>query len=314
MKGQSMSVRIGLGTPGFAFSSAKAYWRWVELCESGDIDSLWQSDRLVSTQPILESMSVMAALAGATDRLKFGMNVVVLPFRDPLVLAKQCATIDFLSDGRLLPAFGVGADTVPEWRATGRVAPGRGARANEALELMARLWSEESVTFEGEHYRYVEASIAPRPVQQPLPMWIGGSSEAAIRRTARLADGWLAGLQTPEQVSPVIAAIKRAAAEAGRRIDDDHYGAGFAFRFGSWDDPEVERAARPMSRNRQIDARALLAVGDAQVILQRIDAYRAAGVSKFVLRPIAEGDDAILDQTQRLIDEVLPVVHGSVAV
>src|SRR5687768_3909201 len=104
----------------FPFSSPRAMWRWVEACEAGDIDSIWQTDRLISTEPFLEPLAVMAALAGGTERLKFGMNVVVLPLRDPLVVAKQCASIDFLSGGRLLPAFGVGADIAPEWKATGR--------------------------------------------------------------------------------------------------------------------------------------------------------------------------------------------------
>ena len=115
-----MSVRIGLNIVTYPFASTKGFWRWVDLCEENDIDSLWQTDRLVSTLPFLESMTTMAALAGGTERLKFGMNVVVVTFRDPLVLAKQCATIDFLSDGRLLPAFGVGGPVAPEWEATGR--------------------------------------------------------------------------------------------------------------------------------------------------------------------------------------------------
>ncbi|MYI82188.1 MAG: LLM class flavin-dependent oxidoreductase, partial [Chloroflexi bacterium] len=109
-----MSARIGLGMAAFPFASTRAFREWVELCEESDIDSIWQSDRLISPQPQLEAMSVMAALAGATERLKFGMSVVVLPLRDPLVLAMQCSTIDFLSDGRMLPAFGVGPEVAPE--------------------------------------------------------------------------------------------------------------------------------------------------------------------------------------------------------
>ena len=157
----------------------------------------------------------MAALAGATERLKFGMNAVVASLRDPLVLAKQCATIDWLSNGRLLPVFGVGSDDAPEFRATGRDAKERGKRADEALELCRRLWSEERVTFRGEFYRYEDVTISPRPIQQPLPLWIGGSSPAAIRRTVRLGTGWLAGIQTPAQVKPVVAAIKAHGAEVG---------------------------------------------------------------------------------------------------
>ncbi len=220
-----MSVRIGFGFANFPFSGPRNFWRWVEMLEEGGVDSLWQTDRLISSQPILEPMATMAALAGGTDRLKFGMNVVVIPFRDPLVIAKQCATIDVLSNGRLLPAFGVGREVAPEWRASGKDPARRGAKAVEAREILTRLWNEGHVTFEGEHYQFEDATISPRPIQQPLPIWIGGSSKAAIRRTARLGSGWLSGVQSPTQVAPVVAAIREASAEAGRPIDDDHYGA-----------------------------------------------------------------------------------------
>ena len=104
-----MGVGIGLGCAEFPFSGAAAYWRWIDMCEAGGVDSIWQTDRIVGRQPFLESMTTMAALAGRTRRMRFGMNVVSLAFRDPVLLAKQCATIDMLSDGRLLPAFGIGS-------------------------------------------------------------------------------------------------------------------------------------------------------------------------------------------------------------
>lgn len=309
-----MSVRIGMGMAAFPFSSARRFWRWVELCEDSDVDSIWQTDRLVSAQPQLEPLSLMAALAGGTRRLKFGMNVVVLGFRDPLVLAKQCATIDLLSEGRLLPAFGVGADRSPEWEAMGLSPAGRGGRADEALQIMARLWAGERVTFEGNHYRYRDAQISPTPVQRPLPLWIGGMSRAAVLRTARLGTGWLGGTRAASEVAPVVAAIKREALAAGRVIDPDHYGVGFAYRFGEWDEPIVQRAAQGASQLATGgDPRELMAVGDAETIRRRIEAYCAAGVSKFVLRPLAVGDDEVMDQTRRLIETVVPVVHGMVA-
>ena len=227
-----MSVRIGMGIANFPFTDHRGFWRWIERCEDGDVDSIWQTDRLIGPQPFLESMSTMAALAGGTERLKFGMNVVVVPFRDPLVLAKECATIDFLSGGRMLPAFGVGGALAPEFRATSRPMKGRGGLADEALGLMVRLWAGETVTFAGQHYQYEEAVIAPLPVQDPLPLWIGGDSKAAIRRTATIGTGWLGGLHNPAQVRGVVSAIKQAAVAAGRTIDDDHYGASFAYRFG----------------------------------------------------------------------------------
>src|SRR5712664_851743 len=202
-----MSVAIGVGLTEFPFAGAAEYWRWVDLCEAGGVDSLWQTDRLVSRQPILECMATMAALAGRTRRLRFGMNVVSLALRDPVLLAKQCATIDVLSQGRLLPAFGIGSPLGPEWQALNIDTRTRGKRTDEALEIIARLWREDSVDFAGTHYRLAGASISPKPVQPDLPMWIGGASEAAIRRTAHYGTGWQAGGETPADAGKVVAAI-----------------------------------------------------------------------------------------------------------
>lgn len=301
-----MGIGVGLGLADFPFSGARAFWRWVELCEDGGVDSLWQTDRLVSTVPHLEVMSAMAALAGATRRIKFGMNVASAGLRDPLLLAKQCATIDFLSNGRLLPAFGVGSPVAPDWKATGRDPKGSGAVADEALELIARLWREDSVTFEGRHFRYASASIAPKPVQAELPLWIGGSSPAAIRRTARLGTGWQAGPESPEEAGRVVAAIKAKLAEAGRSIDADHYGAGFHYRFGGWDDADLPQRTAAFAKRTGKDPRRHFAVGDAGAILDRIADYAANGVSKFVLRPTATSDEELMEQTRLLIAEVLP--------
>ena len=304
-------MRCGIGLAGFPFDDAAGFWRWIELCERHDVDSFWQSDRLVSRDPQLESMSTMAALAGGTSRMKFGMNVTVVTFRDPLVLAKQCATIDFLSNGRLLPAFGVGPAVAPEWKAMGLSKQGRGARADEALRIMSRLWSEESVSFEGDYYHYEEASISPRPVQSPLPLWIGGSSEAAIRRTAEIGTGWVAGIQTPAQVGPVVARIQQLAREAGRPLDPEHFGAGVSYRFGSLDDPIVQKTMRGFQRfNPDLDPRLFFAAGGVDAVLERIEDYRREGIFKFVLRPMATGADDMMEQTTRLLEDVLPRVHG----
>jgi len=304
----SRNIAIGLGLTEFPFSGVDGYWRWIDLCESGGVDSIWQTDRIVSREPILECMSVMAALAGRTRRLKFGVNVLSLAFRDPVLVAKQCATIDFLSEGRLLPAFGIGSPLGPEWRTLDIDTKTRGRKTDEGLEIIRRLWSEDAVDFVGVHYRLSGASISPKPVQPDLPVWIGGSSEAAIRRTARFGTGWQAGAETPDQVGAVIAGIRIAAAAEGRAIDDDHYGAGIPFRFGRPDDPGLDRLFEAYRKRTGRDPLRYFAIGDAEAILDRIAAYVTAGVSKFILRPAARGDDEMLAQTRLLIDEVLPRV------
>jgi len=303
-----MSVAIGLGLMEFPFSGAAGYWRWVDLCEAGGVDSIWQTDRLISREPILECMAVMAALAGRTRRLKFGMNVVSLALRDPVLVAKQCATIDVLSDGRLLPAFGIGSPLAPEWTALDIDTRTRGRKTDEGLEIIRRLWREDSVDFKGEHYRLSGATISPKPVQKDLPMWIGGGSEAAIRRTARFGTGWQAGPETPTEAARIIAAIRAAVADAGRAIDEDHYGASLPFHFGQPADAAPQRAMHAYQRRTGRDPLGYFAIGDASTIIDRIAAYIAAGASKFVLRPLGAGDEAVLAQTRQLIEEVLPLV------
>ncbi len=300
------SIAAGLGLMEFPFASAGAFWRWVDLCEQGGADSIWQTDRLVSTAPMLECMAAMAALAGRTRRIKFGVNVISLAMRDPVLLAKQCATVDFLSDGRLLPAFGIGSPRGPEWQAMHLDTTTRGRVTDEALEIIRRLWREDKVDFEGRHFRLTGASIAPKPVQPDLPIWIGGSSEAAIRRTALYGTGWQAGAESPAEVAPVVAAIRKASAEAGRPIDEDHYGAAVAFRFGRPDDPGVARLFEGYRKRTGRDPLATFAVGDAATIMERIAEYVEAGVSKFIMRPVAQGDDEMLTQTRLLIEQVLP--------
>jgi probable F420-dependent oxidoreductase len=302
------NVAVGLGLMEFPFAGSGGFWRWVDLCEAGGVDSLWQTDRLVSREPILECMSVMAALAGRTRRIKFGVNVLSLAFRDPVLLAKQCATIDVLSEGRLLPAFGIGSPLGPEWRTLNLDTRTRGRRTDEGLEIIGRLWREDSVDFAGVHFHLSGASISPKPVQPDLPMWIGGSSEAAIRRTARFGTGWQAGGETPEEAAPVVARIGAEALALGRTIDDDHYGAGIPFRFGRADDPSLVPLFTAYRRRTGRDPAKHFAIGDAEAIVERIALYVAAGVSKFILRPAARGDDEMLAQTRRLVEEVLPRV------
>src|SRR5438445_13029628 len=136
------NVAIGVGLMEFPFSGATAYWRWVELCEAGGIDSIWQTDRLVSPAPFLECMSVMAALAGRTRRIKFGVNVLSLAMRDAVLVARQCATIDYLSNGRLLPAFGIGSPLGPEWQTLNLDTKTRGRKTDAGRVVCWRMLCE----------------------------------------------------------------------------------------------------------------------------------------------------------------------------
>ena len=306
-----MSVRIGLAFGPFPFSGARGFWRWVDACEDSAVDSLFLPDRIVGPVSPPETLATLAAIAGRTRRLKVGAAVLVLPARDPVLLAKECATIDLLSEGRFLPMFGVAEDGVPEWAAMGIDPHTRGARANEMLQVMTRLWTEDHVDYAGEYYRFRDVTVEPKPVQSPLPFWVGGRSKAAIERTARYAYGWLGGsVNIPETTGPLVAAIKTRARELGRSIEDDHFGAGFNFRLGNFNEPVVERL---VEANRQrigaSDPSRYLAVGDGATILERVAALHRVGISKFVLRPIADTDEEMIEQSMRLSREVIPLAE-----
>lgn len=333
---------MGLG--GFPFESIREFHTWLEFCDASKIDSIWQSDRVVSREPALEPMTLLSVVAGATQRLKFGTNAIVLPFRDPITFARQCATLDHLSDGRFLPTVAIGSRDAPEWEATGRSPKGRGSRADEALEVITRLWANEAADFEGKHYSLKGASISPRPKQQPLPLWLGGASDAAVRRTARYGSGWLAPLQSPAESAQTVRAILEEAQRIGRPIPKDHYGASILYKIGPPpDDPSAAESAEASvdsSLDSSLEASAtaggtektgtngtnsasngakseqtaqyrrrlaqISAVGDASVVLDRINEFRAAGITKFIAIPMARNKADMIEQCRLLDQEVIP--------
>ena len=301
-----MTIGLGLGTSRFPFSTGKEYFEWVEFCELGTIDSIWQTDRLVSTEPMLECISTMAALAGATTKIRFGMNVASIALRDPLLTAKQCATIDLLSNGRLLPAFGIGSALSQDYQATGIPTKRRGKKADEALQLVHRLWYKDDVNFDGEFFHYQHATISPRPENHKMPLWIGGSSEAAMKRTAKFGTGWLGGIDSPEQSKVMVEGIKVALKETGRQIDDDHYGATFSFRFGDPDEEIARKASEGLRARLRKDPSRYMVVGDAGDIIQRINEYIDAGCHKFVMLPLAGSHREMMMQTRHFIEEIMP--------
>ena len=141
-----------------------------------------------------------------------------------------------------------------------------------------------------------------------MPLWVGGSAAEAIERTARWGTGWQAGIENAAQVAPVIVAIKVAAQRYERTIDEDHFGAGFGFRFGSPNEPIVARQVEALAKRLGKVPEGYFAVGGIDEIMACLNGFRAAGVHKFVLRPIAAGTDDVMKQTRLFVEQVLPAV------
>ena len=165
---------------------------------------------------IHEPFVLFGYLAGLTRRIELATGIVVLPQRQTALVAKQAAQVDVLSGGRLRLGIGVGYAPA-EFAALREEYRTRGARIEEQMAVLRALWTEEAVTFQGRWHALEAAGIAPRPVQRPIPIWIGGSSEAAMERTARLADGWIAVLMAPDdRACELVGRMHAYAEKAGR--------------------------------------------------------------------------------------------------
>jgi probable F420-dependent oxidoreductase len=291
--------------------SLDLFWRFVDLCEATDIDSVWFSERLTSPLPVLEPMTTMAAVAARTRRLKFGPSVLIAPFRSPVLLARELAMIDYLSNGRMLPAVGVGAEQDREFRAAGIAAKERGRRTDETIRILRRCWAEDEVTFEGEFFQLDRITVLPKPRQQPFPLWIGGNTEVAMRRAGQLGDGWIPSFITPAQLAVGVEKTQAFAAAARREVPVDHFGALVYFALAA--EPATARAvAAPfIPRNRADDAtlEQCTAFGPPELLVERLEQYVRGGASKFILRPMVPPAQ-MLDQLARVAADVIPAFHG----
>src|SRR5881628_3353105 len=222
------------------------FWRVIETCERTEIDSIWFSERLSSPIPVLEPIIAMAAVAARTQRLKFGPSVLVAPFRSPVMAARQLAMLDYLSAGRVLPAVGIGVEQEREFHAAGVPFHERGRRTDEAVRIMRQCWEASDVTYAGEFWKLDRITVLPRPVQQPMPLWIGGNSEAAMRRAGRMGDGWIPSFITPEQFRVGVDKTLAYAAEATREVPGDHFGV--LVNYCLDDDPAAARSRCRSSR------------------------------------------------------------------
>jgi alkanesulfonate monooxygenase SsuD/methylene tetrahydromethanopterin reductase-like flavin-dependent oxidoreductase (luciferase family) len=265
-----MNVRFGI-TLGQSLGNVKRpeeILDFVDRLETLNVDSLWVSDRLVSPALTLEPITFLSYVAGRLRRMKFGTSTLVLSTRNPVILAKELATLDFISQGRLFPAVGLGSDDAQDFAAVGR------------------LWSEDNVSFSGKFFSIQDVTITPRPWQKGgPPIWIGGRSQAALRRSGRLGDGWLVSGASAAEVREGIKAIRAYAAEAGRVVPEDHYGVLLPFYFAGSVDEAYEAAKKSLRLRPELSPLDFTALGRPEQVRQRMGEYISAGATKFVMRP-----------------------------
>ena len=170
--------------------------------------------------PSSAALPVLAVAAGATSRIRLLSSVLLVPFYHPTILAKLTTTLDIASNGRLTLGVGIGGEFPVEFQAAGVPVRQRGGRANECLEALGRLWTQESVDFKGRYYQLEDVTILPRPTQEPHPpIWVAGRRDAAMLRAVRYGDGWFPYLYSPERYRASVVKIKACASEEGRSLD-----------------------------------------------------------------------------------------------
>jgi probable F420-dependent oxidoreductase len=162
-----------------------------------------------------EPFVLFSYLAGVTKTLEFTTGVIILPQRQTVLVAKQAAALDVLSGGRLRLGIGIGWNPV-EYEALGENFKNRGRRSEEQVEVLRQLWTQELVTYEGQWHRITDAGLNPLPIQRPIPIWFGGSDDRALRRLARLGDGWFPMMGPDDTCRAAIDKIGTYAREAGR--------------------------------------------------------------------------------------------------
>jgi len=273
--GYGLGVRTRLNDAGFATV--------VDELERLRFDSLWLSERIGGEAP--DPVVAMAFAAGRTRRLKFGTSVLVLPGRNPVVLATELATLDRLSGGRLLPAFGLGVADPHEQQAFGVERGERAAWFDESMAVLRACWRGEPVTHEGGRFRYRDLRVLPTPQQSHLDVWLGGIAPSELRRVGRLADGWLPSFVTPDDAARGREVIEATCRQHGRSIDDDHYGALIPYAHGPVPDAVLAGLA---TRRPDLADPSVLVPSGWDGLLDAIDRFVAVGTTKFVVLPIVE--------------------------
>jgi probable F420-dependent oxidoreductase len=290
-----VKIRFGVGIGGE--TPARDLAGLVDQLEARGVDSLWFSE-LVYTEAI-DPFVGMAFALGRTTRLKVGTSVAILPGRHPVLVAKQLASLAAVAPKRVLPVFGLQSAIAAERDIFAVPRGQRGAVFDESLQLLKAVLDQPEADFDGEFFTVRGAAVAPRPTR-PLDIWLGGSAPAAFRRIGRFADGWLGSFLTPAEARAGRAEIERAAEEAGRVIEPDHFGISLAVGDGELPEQllEVTRRRRP-----DVDPGELIAA-DWPALHRQLDGYLAAGLTKFVIRP-AGGvpQDAFVE---RFVTELLP--------
>ncbi len=280
---------------------------FCKKCEEMGLHSLWVIDRVAYDN--LEPLTFLVAAAAVTNKIRLGTSVLLLGLRHPTLLAKTVATLDFLSGGRITLGIGFGSRE-NDFTAVEVAFQGRGSRAEEALRLVKRLWTEEGVTHQGKFFKVENLTVGPRPVQLPHPpIWMGGTADVALRRTARLADGYICGSTAIQEFPSVWEKISALALAAGRKPEEIEKA---ALTFMAIDENKA-RAADACAAYLQryygkvrVDVEKQFLIGPPEACAERLSSFFSKGLDTVIIGTAT----ADLKQVDLFGEKVLPLLKS----
>ena len=297
-------MKLGVTVPNnWGISDPQQVLAFGPLAEELGFDSVWVMDHLFNTgyirerledKPYYHPLGTLSYLAATTKRVLLGTSVLVLPYHNPVELAKYTASLDQMSGGRVTLGVGVGAMT-EEFQALGIPMRQRASLTNESIKLMRELWSSPSPSYHSRRWEFSDLYFSPKPVQKPsIPIWVGGSSPGALQRVATLGDGWHPSGVSPEEYSLAKREIEDLAVAAGRdpaqltwsiRVEVEVHGG-----------PSSDRAAN----------RSRLPGNDPAGMAAAIEAYGNAGVEHVILALNSGDVDSLTRVMETVGTEVIP--------
>jgi alkanesulfonate monooxygenase SsuD/methylene tetrahydromethanopterin reductase-like flavin-dependent oxidoreductase (luciferase family) len=271
-----VKIGIGFGQWQYGLPEPELICQYAEAAEAVGLDSIWLSDHIVTRNPTLD------------------------------ITCLTYATLDYISGGRMIMAVGSGSD-VRDLKASGVPPEERGKRLDEGIEILRKLWTESHVTHHGQFYHFDDVTIEPKPRKGPLDIWIGGKSDAILKRVVRIGDGWFPALTSPEEFKRDMAKLVAFGEEYGRPVDPREAGV-LLLAHVTQDSKAGWQTVAPFLRGLPMppeDVAARCLVGPPQECIEKLHRFIEAGCAKFVLRPACPPAE-VMSQIELYGKELLP--------
>ena len=286
----------------------------IRSVEELGFDSFWTGEHIVYHRAILDAVPILCIAAAVTSRIKIGPATFLLPLRHPTLVAKEFASLDIYSQGRVILTVGIGGEYPREFHACGIPMSERGRRGTEAIEIIKKYWAGGRFSYKGKIFQLEDVDMLPLPVQPGgPPIWVSGRSEAAMRRAARLGDGYHPYMFDPNQCRDSFAKVRAVAREEGRALPPDYVFAVFQYT-SLYDDPQDarRRAVHELKYRYHQEFEHLVdrycTYGPPDAIVEGLRKYVDAGTSYLILAPILEPGRQ-REGLERYAKEVLPALR-----